>query len=61
MINEERWKTLPLGLLTYQRQFTAQWGNMMAATTTTILPVVLVFIALQKQVIRGITMGGVKG
>lgn len=61
MINEERWKTLPLGLLTYQRQFTAQWGNMMAAATTTIVPVVVVFLLMQKQVIRGITMGGVKG
>jgi multiple sugar transport system permease protein len=34
---------------------------MMAASVVTLLPVLLLFISLQRYYIRGITMGGVKG
>jgi multiple sugar transport system permease protein len=34
---------------------------MMAASVVTLLPVLLLFISLQRFYIRGITMGGVKG
>jgi multiple sugar transport system permease protein len=33
----------------------------MAASVVTLLPVLLLFISLQRFYIRGITMGGVKG
>lgn len=37
------------------------WGPVMAATVLTMVPMVLVFVALQKYMIKGLTTGAVKG
>jgi len=37
------------------------WGEMMAASLVTILPIVIIFAFFQKYFISGITLGGVKG
>ena len=37
------------------------WGVIMAATAMLISPTVLLFIATQKQFVKGITMSGIKG
>jgi N,N'-diacetylchitobiose transport system permease protein len=37
------------------------WGPLMAGTTVVTLPVVIVFIYVQKHIISGLTMGAVKG
>ncbi|RMH59197.1 MAG: carbohydrate ABC transporter permease [Candidatus Hydrogenedentota bacterium] len=60
MINDEKWKTLPLGLATYRQQYTAEWGNMMAAAAISIIPILIVFIVLQKYVIKSMAHAGMK-
>ena len=37
------------------------WGPLMASAIMTALPVVILFIPLQRYVIQGLTAGGVKG
>jgi ABC-type glycerol-3-phosphate transport system permease component len=37
------------------------WGVVMAATTVLVTPSIVLFVATQKQFIRGITMSGLKG
>ena len=37
------------------------WGPVMAATILTIIPMVIIFLALQKYMIQGLTTGAVKG
>lgn len=37
------------------------WGPVMAATVMTTLPMLIVFLILQKQMIKGLTAGAVKG
>lgn len=37
------------------------WGPVMAATILTILPMLIIFLALQKWMIQGLTSGAVKG
>ena len=37
------------------------WGPVMAATILTILPMVIIFLGLQKYMIQGLTTGAVKG
>lgn len=37
------------------------WGPVMAATILTILPMVIIFLAVQKYMIQGLTTGAVKG
>lgn len=38
----------------------AQWGPMMAATTITMLPTLLLFLIVQRRLVSGMTMGSVK-
>lgn len=60
MLNDEKWKTLPLGLVSYRQQYTAEWGNMMAASAITVVPILIVFVLLQKYVIKGMAHTGMK-
>jgi multiple sugar transport system permease protein len=55
-------QTLPPGLvLTYIGEFQFQWADMMAASLFVSLPLVIVFILFQKQIVSGLTAGAVKG
>ena len=37
------------------------WGPVMAGTVITTIPMLIVFALLQKQMIKGLTAGAVKG
>ena len=52
---------LQVGLLTFQGSYFSQYGLMMAATTITTLPIVVVYLLFQKNIIRGVMAGAVKG
>ena len=55
-------KTLPLGVLFFQGQFTTDWGGMGATMVIASLPAVLVYALFSEQVERAMTIGGaVKG
>jgi raffinose/stachyose/melibiose transport system permease protein len=41
-------------------QYSTDWGEMLAAAVTIVLPVVLVFVLLQRRFIEGMTAGAVK-
>lgn len=53
---------LPVGLTLLQDSegFT-NWGPIMAGTVLTMLPILIVFLALQRYMIKGLTAGAVKG
>ena len=53
--------TLPVGLATLQGAQGTDYPVLMAGSLLTILPMVAVFVLLQKQFIRGIAMSGFKG
>ncbi len=53
--------TLPIGFLFFDKSYGTQISLLMAAVTMFVLPMVIVFIVLQKQLIRGIQLGAVKG
>ena len=52
---------LQVGLLTFQGSYFSQYGLMMAATTITTLPIIVVYLMFQKNIIRGVMAGAVKG
>ncbi|MDR1431917.1 MAG: carbohydrate ABC transporter permease [Propionibacteriaceae bacterium] len=54
-------KTLTLGFLTMNATFSTDIGPMMAGALVLILPVLVVFIALQRYVVDGMASGAVKG
>ncbi len=53
-------QTIPLGLVAFFQQYGSMWNLYFAALTLTTLPVIVVFIAMQKQFIAGLTAGAVK-
>ncbi len=67
IINKPRLMTLPLGLQFLLSKYGAEyqglplWNLIMSASLITMLPTVLIFIVMQKYVIQGITMTGLKG
>ncbi len=62
LISKEELKTLPLGLLFFQGQFTTDWGAMGAVMTLASLPTVLLYIFFSEKVESALTVGSaVKG
>ncbi|MNI83685.1 L-arabinose transport system permease protein AraQ [compost metagenome] len=53
--------TLPLGINSFADLNGNFYSLIMAASVSAILPLLIIFIIGQKQVIEGISMGGVKG
>ena len=53
--------TIQLGLRNLFAEYTADYGGVMAAAVLSILPVLLVFMLLQRYFIEGIAMSGIKG
>ncbi|WP_234320446.1 carbohydrate ABC transporter permease [Streptomyces sp. SBT349] len=53
--------TLPLWLTQFQTNFGNDWGATMAASSLFTVPVLLVFVFLQRRVTGGLTAGAVKG
>jgi multiple sugar transport system permease protein len=61
VLSDERKYTLPVALANLAGEHVQDTELMMAGSVLTILPVMLVFLFLQRYYIQGITMGSVKG
>jgi len=54
-------QTLPVGLLYFRGEYGIEWGPFAAAIIIIIIPLMLLFIYLQRYFIQGLTSGAVKG
>lgn len=56
-------KTLPVGLLNLQQasQSAAQYGRLYAGLVLVMLPTLILYMCVQKQLTKGMTVGGLKG
>ena len=62
MSDDQRTGTLPVGLTQLQNnEGITDWGPVMAATMLAMLPVLALFLVLQRHMIKGLTAGAVKG
>jgi multiple sugar transport system permease protein len=52
---------LSVGLFAFQGQHTTDWAPLMAASTLTTLPLVVLFFFTQRYFLQGITLTGLKG
>ena len=60
-LSDEAAYTYPVRLQQYVGVYTTQWGYFAAGALIVSLPVMLLFFALQRQLIGGLTAGAVKG
>lgn len=60
VLNNPDWFTLPLKLKDLDLQIVIQWNVRMAASLIMVVPVIIVFMFLQRYYIRGLTAGAVK-
>ena len=58
MIKSKHLHNVPIGMLTFQGSYASQIELLMAATLICILPLIIMFIFLQKRLVRGIHLGG---
>ncbi len=60
-LKTETKKTIQLGLKMFIGQYAAEYGLIMAGSIITLIPVLIVFLALQKYFVEGVAATGVKG
>jgi arabinogalactan oligomer / maltooligosaccharide transport system permease protein len=60
-MTDESLYTAPVGLRFFVGGFSASWGYFAAGSIIVSIPVVLLFLYLQKYLVSGLTAGGVKG
>jgi len=61
LVNKTEMRTLASGIaMTYLGEYNYDWGRVMAAAVGAAIPILIVFIFLQKYMISGLTAGAVK-
>ncbi len=60
-MNKPEMRTLALGLQFFRDQFVTQWSYLMAASTLTLIPVLILFAAAQRYFMEGILLTGLSG
>jgi multiple sugar transport system permease protein len=53
--------TLPVGLSNLHGRYSTAWNLVMAGSTISVIPIVIVYVIAQKHVIRGVALSGIKG
>lgn len=58
--NKPQFSTLQIGLQSFMSTEANQWGPMMAATTMASLPILVIYLALQRHIIDSFLKGGLR-
>lgn len=54
-------KTIQIGLRMFISQYSAEYGLIMAASVVALIPVLIIFLSLQKYFVQGVASAGLKG
>ncbi len=58
--NDSDFWTLPVGLTFYLGKQSISWGHLMAGASMSAIPIIILFLIFQKQIIKGLTAGALK-
>ena len=61
VLNESNLYTVSIGLFSFQGQYSTDWRIISAASVIAMIPILLMFVALQRYFIKGLVEGAVKG
>ncbi|WP_010281145.1 carbohydrate ABC transporter permease [Bacillus timonensis] len=60
-VEDSSLRTIPVGLMNLRSQLNTNFGIQLAGLAISAMPMIIAFILFQKQFVRGISAGGVKG
>jgi raffinose/stachyose/melibiose transport system permease protein len=60
LISANESRTVPVGLLQFQGQFSSQYTQLMAGVVISITPIIVLYIFLQRYMVAGLTAGALK-
>lgn len=60
LLNQEELRPITLGLMFFQGRYTTNYALISAGVTIVSLPIIMVYIAMQRQFVQGLTAGAVK-
>lgn len=60
-LNSEKLKTIQVGLRMFISQYSAEYSLIMAASLISLIPVLIIFISLQRFFVEGVAATGIKG
>ncbi len=49
------------GLYNYLSQYGIEWGQLTAAVVVTVVPMILLFVLMEKRIVSGLSAGATKG
>ncbi|AEV29247.1 ABC-type sugar transport system, permease component [Sphaerochaeta pleomorpha str. Grapes] len=61
VLSQQKTRTLPIAVYNFLSYVEVDWGAVMAAAVTIMAPAILLTMFFQKYVVKGLTMGAVKG
>lgn len=61
LISDKSSRTVPIGLLQFQGEHSSDYTVLMAGVAISIVPVLIIFLFLQRYFVTGLTAGAVKG
>ncbi|WP_029214462.1 carbohydrate ABC transporter permease [Kallotenue papyrolyticum] len=61
VMNAREMQTLPVGLATLQGQYTFDYGKLMAGAAVTAIPVLVLYLFLQRYIVQSVAITGLKG
>lgn len=60
-VNSESMRTIPAGLMAFRDALSTDWGVLMAGLVIAALPIIILFLLMQRYFVAGIAAGSVKG
>ena len=60
-LTKQNLKTIQIGLRMFIGQYSSEYGLIMAASVVALIPVLIVFLSLQKYFVEGVASSGIKG
>jgi ABC-type glycerol-3-phosphate transport system permease component len=61
LVSDPAARTLPLGLANFHSEYSSSYGLVAAGIVLSIVPVIVVYILFQRQVVEGLSSGALKG
>jgi len=61
VVDTETLKTLPLGIVKFEGEYTVQWNLLMAGASLSLVPVLVVYLLAQRWIVEGIALTGQGG